>query len=159
MPASKDGVTKFCPTCEQTKSIEDFHNLRTRVDGKYGRCKECALNASRKSNKRRKLFPDRVAKRKQGTVRSRLRCQWGMSIEEYNAMLANQNGACAICGNPSNQNTHNGYPARLAVDHSHETGVIRGLLCRTCNLGIGNFLDLPVLLEAAVAYLRAHGKT
>ena len=62
-------------------------------------------------------------------------------------MLENQNGVCAICLNSCNSGM------RLAVDHCHETGKVRQLLCRRCNQSIGKFNDDPILLQKAVDYL------
>jgi hypothetical protein len=77
----------------------------------------------------------------------RLRSSYGLSIEGYNALLARQGGACAICRKQPEQ--------RLCVDHCHATKKVRRLLCRRCNLGIGYFGDDPRLLRRAVAYLEA----
>jgi hypothetical protein len=77
----------------------------------------------------------------------RLRSNYGLSIEGYDALLARQGGACAICRKQPAQ--------RLCVDHCHTTKRVRRLLCRRCNLGIGYFGDDPRLLRVAAAYLEA----
>ena len=77
----------------------------------------------------------------------RLKTTYGLSIDDYNALLARQGGACAICRKQPEQ--------RLCVDHCHVTKKVRRLLCRRCNLGIGYFNDDPRLLRLAVAYLEA----
>jgi recombination endonuclease VII len=78
--------------------------------------------------------------------RSFLRTQYGISLEDYDAMLKRQGGVCAICRKRSAE--------RLCVDHCHVTRKVRGLLCRKCNFGLGHFSDDPDLVEAAAAYLR-----
>ena len=67
-------------------------------------------------------------------------------------MFKEQNGVCAICGSPevSDRNSN------LCVDHDHETGKIRGLLCNKCNRGLGYFLDNPKILKNALKYLLKH---
>jgi hypothetical protein len=80
---------------------------------------------------------------------------WGISIDEYNALLKNQGYKCAICGADSND-TVNGKKTRLAVDHDHKTGEIRGLLCGNCNRGIGNLQDSINFLQKAIDYLKNH---
>lgn len=70
-----------------------------------------------------------------------------LSMEEYRILEDLQDGKCGICGSDGGRN-------RLVVDHDHETGAIRGLLCTSCNRGIGIFEDDPELLERAVQYLR-----
>ncbi len=72
---------------------------------------------------------------------------------EYESLFESQSGKCAICNSTFSHNHQNGRPTKLAVDHCHETGRIRGLLCSKCNLGIGCFLDDSKLLAAAINYL------
>jgi hypothetical protein len=78
-----------------------------------------------------------------------LKYSYGMTLADYDALLAKQNGVCFICETKPPDQT-------LAVDHHHATGVVRGLLCRDCNLGVGNFKDDPHLTRRATAYLEAH---
>jgi hypothetical protein len=72
----------------------------------------------------------------------------GLSLQAYRAMRERQKNVCGICKTP-------GKP--LCVDHCHATGKVRGLLCRDCNLGLGNYKDKPVFTRAATAYLEAAG--
>jgi len=81
-------------------------------------------------------------------LNSRLKSQYGLSLAEYQELLESQGGVCKICKQPCNSGK------RLAVDHCHLTGKIRGLLCTCCNTGIGKFRDSPELLLAAVEYLK-----
>lgn len=80
----------------------------------------------------------------------KLRTVYGLTDAEYEAMLVAQNGGCAICGgvNPSGK--------KLAVDHCHGGGKVRGLLCSRCNTCLGLARDRVEVLEAAIAYLRKH---
>jgi hypothetical protein len=72
--------------------------------------------------------------------------RYGLSLQDYRAMRERQGNVCAICRAP-------GKP--LCVDHCHATDKVRGLLCRDCNLGLGNYKDNPVFTRAATAYLEA----
>jgi hypothetical protein len=81
-----------------------------------------------------------------------LRSQYGITAAEYDAMLAEQAGVCRICGRPEVR-VRQGKVLRLAVDHCHKTGAVRGLLCIDCNTGLARFKDDPELLKAAIAYL------
>ena len=83
-----------------------------------------------------------------------LKKEFGITLDEYNGMLENQGGVCAICGNPERTRHNNSDRIRnLAVDHCHETGKVRGLLCTSCNQGLGNFRDNPDYLAKAISYL------
>ncbi len=73
--------------------------------------------------------------------------KYGITPEVYETMLIEQRGVCAICGGVDSR--------KLAVDHCHSTGRVRGLLCGTCNRGLGNFRDSTELLERAKGYLSA----
>lgn len=68
----------------------------------------------------------------------------GITDQEYEKLLKDQDGFCALCG--TKQET-------LCIDHCHETDKIRGLLCHRCNMGIGFFNDDPILLKEAIRYL------
>jgi hypothetical protein len=83
----------------------------------------------------------------------RLRRLYGLTVGEYEGMLAAQNGVCAVCGKIETHRDRNGETVRLAVDHDHVTGSVRALLCHSCNTGIGSFYDDPTLLLAAVEYI------
>lgn len=86
--------------------------------------------------------------------RSRLLERYGITINDYESMLSEQNYVCAICEQPETRiDPRTGNIIRLAVDHCHTTGIVRGLLCSRCNLGIGHFEDdIPRLLRI-VEYL------
>lgn len=81
-----------------------------------------------------------------------LRKNFGISLEEYNGILESQNGACALCGKAETRK-RKGLLLPLFVDHDHETSKNRGLLCITCNYGIGAFCDDPKLIAKAAAYV------
>src|SRR5260221_4426091 len=78
-----------------------------------------------------------------------LRRTYGITLAEYDALLAAQGGVCAVCG-------RDGKGGRLAVDHDHTSRKLRALLCHNCNRAIGLFQDNPDLLDRAAAYPRAH---
>lgn len=75
--------------------------------------------------------------------------KFGLSLEDYNQMINNQQGKCAICGISDTQ---------LCVDHDHSTGKVRGLLCHNCNHGIGKFQDDIKLLNKAINYLKCQSQ-
>lgn len=75
--------------------------------------------------------------------------RYGITIEKYEEFLLKQNSVCAICSKPE---TIKGKTS-LSVDHCHITNKVRGLLCDSCNKGLGNFKDNPQLLEKAKIYL------
>lgn len=116
-------------------------------------CCECVnlLYIRNPANREKK----RLAYWKEGAREKRralnLKAKYGLTIEQYNAMLLAQNFRCEICGDPSDLATK-----RLVVDHDHKTDKIRSLLCDKCNLGLGSFLDEPRRLKKAIAYLRRH---
>lgn len=70
----------------------------------------------------------------------------GVTKADYDREFKKQKGRCGICRQKPER--------RLNADHDHETNKFRGLLCKTCNIGLGYFKDNPALLEAAAMYLR-----
>jgi Recombination endonuclease VII len=79
------------------------------------------------------------------STKSQLKTAYGLTMEDYDRMLARQQGACAICKRKTLQ--------RLCVDHCHLTNMVRGLLCRRCNVGLGHFEDDARLLHEAATYV------
>lgn len=85
--------------------------------------------------------------------RTWLKIQYGMTLQDYDAMLAKQGGVCAIHRGPNNINQP------FHVDHDHKTGKVRGLLCNNCNTILGHAKDSILVLEAAIRYLEEHNGT
>jgi hypothetical protein len=73
----------------------------------------------------------------------KLKLKYNMTVEQYDKMFEKQNGLCAICGRPQNSKT-------LAVDHNHNTGKIRGLLCSSCNTALGYIENWAVKFEKQI---------
>jgi hypothetical protein len=90
----------------------------------------------------------RESRKKSGPDTDYLTRRYGLTIDQYRVLLDRQGGKCAICG--GNENGR-----RFAVDHCHDTGRIRGLLCMKCNTGIGKLRDSVDLLRKAIAYLES----
>lgn len=86
---------------------------------------------------------------------SSMQRKFGIGLHEYGQMLLAQGGKCAICGEESGGTRH-GETKALAVDHDHVTGKVRGLLCESCNQGIGKLKDDPDLLRKAADYIERH---
>ena len=142
---------KTCSKCGQTKPLDSFYKAKGYRDGRRGTCKECARAYLRDW---RSTYPDRARA-------SKIKHMYGVTADEYAAILREQGGGCAVCGKTPEENGGN-----LAVDHDHSCcpgrrscgKCVRGLLCGTCNSGIGYLQDSTELLLAAVAYLRREGK-
>lgn len=94
---------------------------------------------------RREKYPEKVKEQKR---KGHLKNTFSISIDEWNEMFSLQNGCCDICKLHASS-----FTKRLAVDHCHTTGKIRGLLCESCNLGLGKFKDNIEVLENAINYL------
>ena len=85
-----------------------------------------------------------------------LKKNFGITLETYKSKSEQQQGLCAICNKPEiTKDNRTGLVRNLAVDHNHNTGQVRGLLCRGCNQGLGNFQEDLQRLKNAVAYLKS----
>lgn len=88
-----------------------------------------------------------------GTQRhAHIKSTYGLSASDYKQLLDDCNGTCSIC-NQKETATIRGKVCELTVDHCHQSGKVRGLLCRQCNVGLGNFKDNVGLLQSAIKYL------
>jgi hypothetical protein len=160
---------KTCSKCGTAKRLEDFYRATGTRDGYRPDCKACNLAAKHaryvanpgpdkaRAQRWRDENPDRYAEnqrrhresggKKIADRKSHLKRKYGMTLEDYDRMLEAQGGACAICGRPPREDI------ALHVDHDHETGLVRGLLCFPCNNTLGDFGDDPTRLYAAAEYL------
>lgn len=120
-----------CSGCKVLKSVNEFNKNRSRP-GYDLRCRTCKAATHREAHLRRRF---------------------GMTLEEYDALLKKQDNACAIC---KKQHAQHRPGTNLPIDHCHTTGKVRGLLCDFCNQGIGSLMDSPELLRAAADYLEKH---
>lgn len=102
-------------------------------DIKYQSCIDCSNSYTTKEHQRNLVL-----------IR-----KFGITLEEYDFLLNHQEFKCGICGCGQADKTYG-----LAVDHCHETNIIRGLLCRDCNIGLGMFKDDVVLLEKAIKWIK-----
>jgi hypothetical protein len=82
-----------------------------------------------------------------------LRDTYGLTPEQYKDMIKEQDGVCAICGEPEWIKV-NGKVRRIPIDHCHKTGQVRGLLCSNCNTGLGAFKDNIDIMASAISYLQ-----
>ena len=128
-PCAKDPnkTEKLCKRCGTVKPIGDFWRRPDRAGKRVAWCRSCSM-AWHRAHK--------------------LASKYGLSVGDYEALVATQGGRCAICGSSD--------PGRnevLHVDHDHDTGAVRGLLCFSCNIGLGSFGDDLTRLRAAIAYL------
>ena len=134
---------KKCPICGELKERSEFYKWKSRQDGLTAYCKPC-FNI--KNKKWFKENPDKLPTLKEKRAYSRKK-NFGLSEEDYAQMLVDQNNQCAICKKEI------GWEA--AVDHCHATNVVRGLLCRKCNLGIGAFKDNIETIRKAIDYVKS----
>lgn len=150
---------KWCPKCETIKPLDDFGKNRSTHDGKQNYCRTCTVarvTASRQKDptshrngarRYRERHPERVAD---------MNARWGVGapLGTYARLFEAQDGKCAICKTEK----PTGGAKRFAIDHCHDTGLIRGLLCSKCNQGLGLFNHSEdLLLEAAIYLKNNHG--
>lgn len=136
---------KHCNGCDTTKRREEFYTRKG--DKPTSRCKACmsaAANRWRSNNRERAAENMRNLRARRSAADARYYFgvslwKYGITVDEYDAMFEAQNGQCAFCFTSED----------LCIDHCHESGQVRWLLCRKCNSGLGMFNDDPELLVRA----------
>ena len=128
-----------CLKCGKPKPVTEFARDKHSKRGHTPYCKTCRSKWAREFRKTNQ--PER----------KRSLAKYGLTHDDYERMHAAQGGRCAICGTTESKG-HGG--KHLAVDHDHETGEVRGLLCGNCNRGIGWLNDDPDVVQRAADYLR-----
>ena len=136
----------WCYHCKEYRPDSDFPKDRSRPCGLSHRCRKCNTihQAKMMANRRvREGEGYRIRQRKYELMR-----YYGLTEKQYEDMFIKQKGVCAICGMSPKKN------GWLAVDHCHDTGYFRGLLCRRCNSAIGLLDDNCEKVQSAANYLR-----
>jgi hypothetical protein len=131
-----------CVSC--TKENSSIRN-KTGVQKEYIQKNKEKINAYN-----RKAYHSLTAEEKKKRNRKQQISLYGLTVEQYDAILIGQNYVCAICNKSEKSSTK----CVLFIDHDHKTGKVRGLLCDTCNRGLGYFYDDKSLLRNAVEYLK-----
>ena len=132
--------TKTCTKCGATKDITEFYKRggKQSPNSRKNHCKEC-------DKKRLAENYDSIKYREQHLQRS-----YGITLNEYNQMLLDQNHQCAVCGTTEPGGKH----GKFMVDHCHTTGRVRGLLCKRCNIALGEVEDNTQVLQSMIEYLQ-----
>lgn len=130
---------RWCNVCKKYSPVDNFHRDNSRKDGYTSYCKPCKLEQNQKWRHKNK---EKLKKSQRQTRRKRV---YGVNDEHYQDMLTKQSNSCAICQKLI------GWEA--AVDHCHKTNIVRGLLCSSCNTGIGMLKDDTNILKNAIIYL------
>ena len=106
---------------------------------------------------RAKWYKDNIDRVKETHRKYHYRTKFNMTVEEYETKLQQQNYVCAICHEPETTKEHRtGNIRKLSIDHCHDSGKVRGLLCTRCNHVLGHFKDDPHLFNSAIQYLNTY---
>ena len=146
-------ASKTCSKCKQEKPLSDFHKDRSghSPDGLKYHCRACAIaytNAWKQNN---------PTSQKASSQRTKRKLKYGLTERQIAAMLVQQQFRCRICGEPISFDAST-KSQKPHIDHDHVSGVVRGLLCLTCNTGLGMFKDSVTLLHEAANYLQTFGQ-
>jgi len=159
---------KKCTRCKILKDESEFYNRSaseraTRHQKLQSNCKSCMTTSKKNSRsdpaKRKEELDANKTRRTNNPEKAKavdrvgaLKQHYGITVQQYEHLFTTQNGLCAICGQPESS-VLDGKIKRLAVDHDHVTGKVRGLLCGRCNTAIGLFRDDIDIMSLAVCYL------
>lgn len=143
-------MAKRCNKCGEVKPLSEFHVQKNSPDGKRYACKYCtSLRMSKKYE---------TAEEKESQRRASVKWKYGITWQKVEDMYEEQGCLCAICSRPISLDvqTKGNMHKSARIDHCHESGKVRGLLCDWCNVGIGRFSDNPEHLRNAIAYLEKY---
>ena len=132
---------RTCMTCGVEKNIVEFYVRNKKTGRRHSACKECD---KARVKARHQANPER-------TRNNDLKRNYGITLQEHQEIFDEQKGDCAIC-----KGEGDGKWKKLCVDHDHKTGKVRQLLCRNCNMVLGQVGDNVNLLEEMIKYLQKH---
>jgi len=154
----------FCKQCLKDKDESEFYKFSGKYRKEYA-CKKCVNIRRRKHYQKNKVRIIAVAKKYREKNRERVlhakrKQTYGITKEQYNKMLEQQNFVCAVCKNPESSRVGKGncadYKNSLSVDHNHKTGKIRGLLCSKCNRALGYLQESVEIMQSLISYIKKY---
>jgi hypothetical protein len=143
---------KFCRQCESEKPLDEFYADNRTKDGKCYTCKPCHEKRYKTWKRANKQKVSGYNSKWWATSEARFK-RYGLTKEDYENMLKEQNNRCAICKQFETV-VIRGKLRPLHIDHDAETKIVRGLLCSACNTGIGKLKHNISIIESAADYLR-----
>jgi len=164
-PIPNNRKTHVCRNCKKRKPLHLFNSRQQDrlLKGRVGECLKCDLVKQRKYRNRmgESLNAIRRLRYKANPLKhknSELKKLYGITLDEFYAMLKSQGNKCAICGD-TKEKINEGKRFNFQVDHCHKTGRIRGILCFMCNNALGKWRDSVEILTSAIAYINnSNGK-
>jgi hypothetical protein len=138
---------KICIGCNIQKHKSCFNFQHANPDGLNKHCKDCLEAGIRFKKPRKKRTYDQ-------NRNEQLKKKFGISSSDFDIMLSNQGNGCAICGDENPLPSRGHGTSGFVVDHCHETGIIRAILCGNCNKAIGFMRDDPTTAGKAAEYLK-----
>lgn len=144
--------TQVCDKCGIEKDVKRFEWAKSRPNPRKT-CAVCRNNSrvftrSQRERRSRKQSEWYYKNKELAQVKARER-NYGITHDDYLALMESQNSKCGICLNDFGEDSKN-----IHVDHCHKTGAVRGLLCNRCNLALGFLQDSPESLARAIEYLK-----
>lgn len=152
----KETGIKLCPTCKKEKTLDFYsvYKIGKRKGHPAGSCKECRSLLHKNRKRKDPSIYERIE------WPSKLKRLYGITVDQYEAILKRQGGVCAICKSRSsysrNYKTVSPEKAKFSVDHCHTTGKVRGLLCSKCNRALGLINDNIESVFRMADYLKKH---
>lgn len=147
-----------CKRCGELRRYSGFYKAPDCKDGRRPVCKICIREQQKETYARNRK--NRQQKQREWGAANRdyqrennLRKKYNIGVVEYEQMFVSQGGKCGVCGLPEIVCDKAGKLKRLAVDHNHETGKIRGLLCQKCNQALGLLDENPVIIRSLADYI------
>lgn len=165
-------MKRICVRCKESKSLDKFYVYGKNISQL---CRECNSKSTKsRYNPKKVILADgskKCSKCKQikskehfssgmicksCKVNSYLLHKYGISLSEFESILQDQNGKCAICSKKFEVKQGYNHQSGICVDHDHKTNKVRGLLCHSCNTGLGKLQDDIQILQKSIIYLNKY---
>ena len=143
--------TRICNGCKAEKDLDEFYPVKHGKYGKAAKCKGCMYELVKKSNEKNPGIKRNSRWKNRFKILNPNGTQF--TYEDYEVMVTLFGDKCQVCGRTEKTAQNKTF---WTVDHDHETGIVRGLVCFNCNVGLGALGDNIEGLEKALSYLKKH---